>query len=239
VAEEPRPFPALEQVRQLLFPDLPAAEGRERVQNAIAGAADADRWQRIERIAADEPVMLRDLIEELRATRAAKLEFPVMLRGADGMVRSAGVERDEAPEVGQTIDVGEVHAIVESVTTDGYCRTLIIAREDPGVGSPQMTSRLNRVQVDVAGELVDLTWDERDALLRKLRRVAECETIVQKFEAVGASRAVQLDDEQQTRLRVTLELWGVSTMPDGLMRLLLALVRDDPGGDVSTGRFEG
>jgi hypothetical protein len=72
VSEEPGDSPQLEQVRKLLFPDLPAAEGRERVQNAIAGAADTDRWRRIERIAADEPEMLRDLIEELRATRATR-----------------------------------------------------------------------------------------------------------------------------------------------------------------------
>jgi hypothetical protein len=74
VSEEPLLSPALEQVRQLLFPDLPPAEGRARVANAVAGAADTDRWQRIEQIAADEPEMLQALIEELRATRDAQLD---------------------------------------------------------------------------------------------------------------------------------------------------------------------
>ena len=93
-----------------------------------------------------------------------------------------------------------------------------------------MTSRLNRVQVDVAGEIIPITWHERDALLANLRTVAGCETIVENFEAVGASRPVDLDDEQRSRLRVTLELWGVSVLPEGLARLLVALVRADPAG---------
>jgi hypothetical protein len=54
---------------------------------------------------------------------------------------------------------------------------------------------------------------------------------------VGASRPVELDDEQRSHLRVTLELWGVSVLPDGLARLLVALVQADPGGDVGTAFF--
>jgi hypothetical protein len=75
---------------------------------------------------------------------------------------------------------------------------------------------------------------QRDALLEKLESIAGCDTIVEKFDAVGASRPVQLDDEQRSRLRVALELWGVSVLPDGLARLLIALVRADPGGRVGT-----
>jgi hypothetical protein len=90
--------------------------------------------------------------------------------------------------------------------------------------------RLDRVQVDVAGELAEISWYERDTLLEKLETVDGCDTIVQRFEAVGASRPVHLDDAQRSRLRVALELWGVSVMPDGLTRLLVALVRADPGG---------
>jgi hypothetical protein len=94
--------------------------------------------------------------------------------------------------------------------------------------------RLDRVGVDVAGEIVEISWDERDALLEKLETIAGCDTIVVKFDAVGASRPVHLDDEQRWRLRVALELWGVSVLPDGLARLLIALVRADPGGHVGT-----
>jgi hypothetical protein len=76
VTEEPQPSTALEQARQLLFPDLPPAEGRALVQKAIAGAADADRWRRIEQIATDEPEIVRDLIEALRAAKDAPLDEP-------------------------------------------------------------------------------------------------------------------------------------------------------------------
>ena len=96
-------------------------------------------------------------------------------------------------------------------------------------------SRLHRVQIDVAGNIVAITWDERDKLLVKLRTVAGCEKVIQRFEAVGAGRPVDLNDEQRSRLRVTLELWGVSVLPDGLARLLIALVQADPGGQVGAG----
>ena len=97
-------------------------------------------------------------------------------------------------------------------------------------------SRLDRVRVDVSGEIVEISWDERDALLEKLETITGCDTIVEKFDAVGASRPVHLDDEQRSRLRVALELWGVSVLPDGLVRLLVALVRADPRGHLGTGR---
>ena len=90
--------------------------------------------------------------------------------------------------------------------------------------------RLDRVQVNVAGNDVEITWDERDTLLGRLRLLSGCESIVQKFEAVGASRPVKLDHVQQARLRVVLELWGVAVMPDGLAHLLVVLVRADPSG---------
>jgi hypothetical protein len=53
----------------MLFPDLPADQGRARIEAAIAGAADAEAWERIERIAA-EPDMLGDLVTALRRLKA-------------------------------------------------------------------------------------------------------------------------------------------------------------------------
>jgi hypothetical protein len=90
--------------------------------------------------------------------------------------------------------------------------------------------RLDRVEVNVAGEIVDITWDERDQLLGKLRVLEGSETIVLNFEAVGASRPVELTEEQRSQLRVILELWGVNVLPEGLADLLMALVRADPAG---------
>jgi hypothetical protein len=94
--------------------------------------------------------------------------------------------------------------------------------------------RLDRVQVDVVGELVEISWTERDTLLDQLQADDESDTIIDAFEAVGASRPVELDDDERTHLRVTLELWGVAVLPDGLARLLIALVRADPSGHVGT-----
>lgn len=101
--------------------------------------------------------------------------------------------------------------------------------------------RLDRVYVDVAGESVEISWDERDELLERIRIVAGDETIVGKIEAVGASRPVELDEGERARLRTGLELWeaiAVSNLPEGIARLLAALVRTDPGGHVGTPHFE-
>jgi hypothetical protein len=91
------------------------------------------------------------------------------------------------------------------------------------------TNRLDRVRVDVEGNVVEINWAERDELLFKLRFVAGCETIVEKFEAVGASRPAELDDDERSRLRVALEVWARDVVPsDGIGRLLAAL-QAEPG----------
>jgi hypothetical protein len=96
--------------------------------------------------------------------------------------------------------------------------------------------RLNRVQVDVAGTLVDISWEERATLLQKLQTVGGRDTILEKLvDAVAASGPAELDDEEQLRLRVTLERWGFIELTDGLEHLLVALVRTDPRGQVGTG----
>jgi hypothetical protein len=55
-------------------------------------------------------------------------------------------------------------------------------------------SRLDRVHVAVADTLVEITWDEREELIERLRIVTGGDRIVRKFEAVGASRPVPLDE---------------------------------------------
>jgi hypothetical protein len=92
-------------------------------------------------------------------------------------------------------------------------------------------SRLDQVRVDVAGDVVEITWAERDWLLRKINVVAGFETIVAKFDAVGASKPVELDFDERARLRAPLEFWE-RELQDGLARLLDALVRAAPGGHV-------
>jgi hypothetical protein len=89
-------------------------------------------------------------------------------------------------------------------------------------------SRVTFAHVEVANNLVEITWDERDALLNRLRDTAETETIIDRFWSAGASRPVILNERQRLRLRVALERWGITVLPEGLTRLLIALVQADP-----------
>jgi hypothetical protein len=57
----------LERVRALLFADLPVEEGWERIAAAIVGAADPERQQVIERLAAKD--LSGDLLDILRRLR--------------------------------------------------------------------------------------------------------------------------------------------------------------------------
>ena len=99
---------------------------------------------------------------------------------------------------------------------------------------------LDRARINVRWAIVEISWEERDRLLRKIATVAGYESIVAKFHAVGASRPVELNDGELARLRVPLEFWAQTReLPDGLARLLAALVRTDPGGHVGTGLMGG
>jgi hypothetical protein len=60
----------LERVRALLFADLPVEEGWERIAAAIVGAADPERQEVIERLAAQD--LSGDLLEILRRLRDEK-----------------------------------------------------------------------------------------------------------------------------------------------------------------------
>jgi hypothetical protein len=59
--------PELDRVRQLLFPDLPAEQGWERIEEAFKGAHDPERVEAIERLA--ESDLDDELIAILRRLR--------------------------------------------------------------------------------------------------------------------------------------------------------------------------
>jgi len=89
-----------------------------------------------------------------------------------------------------------------------------------------MPERLDRVHVNVAGEIVEITWDDRDVLLEELAFAEGTKPIRERFEAVGASQPVALDAEQRARLRAALDDWGEDRLqPDGIARLHEALKR--------------
>ena len=89
------------------------------------------------------------------------------------------------------------------------------------------------VHVEVGKGLVEITWDERAMLLDKLSDIDGSETIIERFWTGGASRPVVLDDQQRSRLRVTLETWDVGALPDRLAYLLQALVHAEPSGNIA------
>jgi hypothetical protein len=45
--------PELDQVRQMLFPELSPAEGWARIDEAMTGASDPEKWDRVEDLASD------------------------------------------------------------------------------------------------------------------------------------------------------------------------------------------
>jgi hypothetical protein len=93
------------------------------------------------------------------------------------------------------------------------------------------------VQIEVAENPVEISWDERETLLERLHDVAGSETIIERFWAVGASLPVVLDDGQQAQLLVALDRWSAGELPDGIARLREALERAAPAGDEdSSGR---
>ncbi len=59
--------PELDQVRRMLFPDLPEDEGWARIDAAFSGAADPERVEAIERIAKGD--LSADLLDALRQLR--------------------------------------------------------------------------------------------------------------------------------------------------------------------------
>jgi hypothetical protein len=94
-----------------------------------------------------------------------------------------------------------------------------------------MTERLDRVAVSLNRGDVVLTWDARQALMRRLQYVQETARLRANFETDGASRPVELNGGQRTALLLTLEGWsldldGYEVMPQCLFNLRDALIRD-------------
>jgi hypothetical protein len=62
--DQGEPSDELERLRLLLFPGLSRDEGQRRIELALEGAADADRAERIEALAAD-PGLMDELLRRL------------------------------------------------------------------------------------------------------------------------------------------------------------------------------
>jgi hypothetical protein len=91
---------------------------------------------------------------------------------------------------------------------------------------------IDRVQVGLSRETVTISWDARQALLERLRRVESLRSVVDAFEAVGVSRPVALSPEEKDALSEAIRVWaeeagGYADLPEGIEQLRLALV-DEP-----------
>jgi hypothetical protein len=64
----PQRTPELDQVRRLLFPNLPPEEGWTRIEGALAGATDEERIDAIEELAGRD--LTAELIAALRRLQA-------------------------------------------------------------------------------------------------------------------------------------------------------------------------
>lgn len=90
-------------------------------------------------------------------------------------------------------------------------------------------NRLERVRINLPDEVIELSRHERDVLLEELCFVAGLKSVRERFEAVGATQPVELDDGQRLSLRTVLTGWESDiALPDGIARLLGALERADP-----------
>ena len=87
-----------------------------------------------------------------------------------------------------------------------------------------MPERLDRVHIATRTGDVEMTWAVRDTLLEELAFAPDMKEVRQAFEAAGASRPVELTDQQQADLRTALDNWGSDRLqPDGIARLHAAL----------------
>jgi hypothetical protein len=100
------------------------------------------------------------------------------------------------------------------------------------------TGRLNRVIIAGTRDAttLEIPWDSRDALLERLRREGDAEPIIAAFQAVGATRPVQIPRQAKRRLLDICEAWLVEAttegLPPGIFDLRNALRDESAWGDL-------
>ena len=92
-----------------------------------------------------------------------------------------------------------------------------------------MPERLDTITIALGGGGdVTLSWDTRQALLARLEHVHESSSLRAMFDAVGASRPVELNPAQRATLLGLLEEWALEddALPADLSELRDALTED-------------
>jgi hypothetical protein len=92
-----------------------------------------------------------------------------------------------------------------------------------------MPERLDTVTVQTARGSLPLPWDSRQTLLAEILRDDALRPTVVAFEAVGATRPVEIPPEQVGRLIDALDAWAAKLgcdIPEGIAALREALAAD-------------
>ena len=97
-----------------------------------------------------------------------------------------------------------------------------------------MPAHLNRITVALSGREVFLRWDTRQALMARMRYVGGTDRLLDAFDAVGASRPVDLGPGHRDALLQVLEYWAsglddYGAIPPELLELRDALIDDFDG----------
>ena len=91
-----------------------------------------------------------------------------------------------------------------------------------------MPERVDHITVALSRGDVTLTWDARQALIARLQHVQDASSLRAMFEAVGATRPVELNPAQRATLLGLLEEWTLegAALPTDLIELRDALTED-------------
>jgi hypothetical protein len=93
-----------------------------------------------------------------------------------------------------------------------------------------MSDRLDWIHVATARGAVRVPWTTRDQLLERLRKAGRSLEVVRAFEAVGATRPVELSDDGKSVVLDMLSRWldegDGSVAPAGVAELRQALLDD-------------
>ena len=93
-----------------------------------------------------------------------------------------------------------------------------------------MPPRLDRVHVATSDSGIEIPWTTRDQILEQLRQRRDALPIIRAFEAVGATRPVELDTNGKALLIEALGSWidraREDELPAGVAELRAALLED-------------
>jgi len=93
---------------------------------------------------------------------------------------------------------------------------------------PAVPERPDTITVALSAGDITLSWDTRRALLARLQHVSESSSLRAMFEAVGATRPVELNPAQRATLLGLLDEWTLEdeTLPADLIELRNKLSED-------------